>query len=114
MAKCANCGAIIIAGGVRHQDRRYCSHECREAGHLAMLVSHLPSEEIDQRTQEVYEGVCPRCGGAGPVDVHSAHYIWSAAVIYQISGNYWVCCRSCGRKRQLGAILFCAGLGWWS
>lgn len=114
MPRCDSCGTFIVAGGVRDGDRRYCRASCQKADHLNLLVKHLPDDIIDQRTLEVHEGPCPRCGGNGPIDLHTGHYIWSALLFAKHHIKAEICCGWCGFKRKAGAIGFCLGLGWWS
>ncbi len=113
MGTCGHCGTIIISGGVRAHGRRYCGERCYEEGHLRELARGLPAEEVDDRTGEVHQGDCPVCGGPGPVDVHPAHYVWSALAFTRYSTHTRLSCRGCARRRQVGASLFCAVLGWW-
>jgi hypothetical protein len=63
--------------------------------------------------REVHEGKCPRCGRAGPIDMHKAHRVWSALVVTSWSSSPELSCKPCATRRQAGAILFSALVGWW-
>jgi hypothetical protein len=63
--------------------------------------------------EEVHRGNCPRCNGPGPLDVYKAHQVWSALVLTSWSSRPALSCKSCGTKRQIGALLFSGLFGWW-
>jgi hypothetical protein len=113
MAKCANCGRTIVFGGATDGANRFCGKPCRGAFHLGRASSQLPDGFILEKAQLVHSGPCPKCGGAGPVDLHTAYSVWSAAIITRWSQNSEVCCRPCGNKAKLKATAFSALLGWW-
>jgi hypothetical protein len=62
---------------------------------------------------EVHMAACPVCFGRGPIDVHKTHKIWSLVLLTSWNSFFHVCCRSCGIKKQLGALVFSGLLGWW-
>lgn len=113
MARCAQCNTLILFGGVREGDARYCNDKCRQQGALVQLSRELPDPEIAAAVSRVHQGTCPKCGGAGPVDVSRAYKVWSALVMTSWSSDGEICCRPCGRKRQLGAFVSSTLLGWW-
>jgi hypothetical protein len=59
------------------------------------------------------EAIVPRCSGGGPVDVHTTHEVWSAVVLTSWKSIPALSCKSCGVKRQIGALAFSGFLGWW-
>jgi len=113
MANCAYCDTFILLGGKRDQTGRYCNERCQQAGNLLAVSGQIPQSEIDRQLQEIYHGNCPRCGSPGPVDVHKSHTVWSALVLTSWSSQPALSCKSCAKKRQLGAILFSSVFGWW-
>jgi len=75
----------------------------------------MPGQTVgEQIAWEIHTGGCSHCKQAKPVDIHMAHYVWSALVISSYSSEGMLACRSCGVKKQLGALAFCLALGWWS
>jgi hypothetical protein len=114
MAKCAYCSSTIILGGVTQGAEKFCNANCRNNAFITNLSQRIPTEALEQKIEEIWRGKCPKCGGSGPVDVHKAHEIWSALVLSSRKSRHHVCCRSCGRKQQVTAMLLCGVLGWWS
>jgi hypothetical protein len=113
MANCAYCNSFILFGGVTDPTGRYCNNKCQLAGNLLQLSHTIPDATLRSLLQETHQGPCPRCHGAGPVDVHKAHQVWSALIITSWSSKPELCCKSCAVRRQLGAIGFSAVAGWW-
>ncbi|MCI0363733.1 MAG: hypothetical protein L0219_07610 [Phycisphaerales bacterium] len=113
MAKCDYCSTTILFGGVRDGNARYCNQRCHQFGWLLARCNDLPDELVDEQVLNVHGGPCPRCKGPGPIDVHTAYRVWSLIVITATQNDPQVCCRSCGRKRQLGGFVFSLLAGWW-
>jgi len=113
MASCGYCGTTILFGGARIGDQRFCSARCAENGRVLAASRQVPESLVQQELWRLHQGNCPRCGSNGPVDVHTNFKVWSALVLTRWSSIQLVGCRRCGRNGQLGAILFCAVLGWW-
>ncbi len=113
MANCSYCDSFILLGGKTDQTGRYCNSRCQQAGNLLALSSQVDAREIERMVQDVHHGNCPRCGNPGPVDVYKAHKVWSALYLTSWSSSPAISCKSCGTKRQLGAIAFSGLLGWW-
>lgn len=113
MASCSYCGTFILFGGVQDGELRFCNQNCQQAGYLLRVAEQVPQDITWQQVQLAHQGNCPKCGGAGPIDVHTSHTIWSALVLTSWRSNPEVMCRSCGIKAKLGGILFSGFLGWW-
>lgn len=114
MTRCGHCRSLIIEGGESAGGRVYCSPRCYNRGFVDELAKQLPTEEIDRRTKEIYEGKCPDCGGVGPVDIHTADSVLSVVIVSTMKRDARICCRSCARKRQLDALRATFFFGWWS
>jgi len=113
MARCASCNTWILFGGVKDGESRYCNAKCQQQGALVTFSQQLPEQEIASAVSQVHQGLCPKCGGSGPVDVARAYKVWSLLILTSWSSDGEICCRSCGRKRQLGALVYSFFLGWW-
>lgn len=113
MRACSACGNTILIGGSRHADLRFCDDRCLEQGALLIEASAVPEAVVLEVAHEVHRGLCPRCGGSGPVDVHIAHRIWSLILFSSYSSTPAISCRPCGVRRQLGGFVFSAIAGWW-
>jgi hypothetical protein len=113
MSKCANCGAVILFGGVRDGTFRFCKKKCHEACAALRVINALPQEMIDEHLLNVHSGPCPRCKGQGPVDVHTGHRAMSFLVLTTMNSVPIVACRSCGIKHQAGSMTMTFFLGWW-
>ncbi|MBX3414822.1 MAG: hypothetical protein KF708_19205 [Pirellulales bacterium] len=113
MARCAVCGTTILFGGVTEGELRFCGNECHQGGYLLAIADRVPRDVMAEQVAQVHQGDCPRCGGPGPVDVHTSHSVWSALVMTQWKSTPEVCCRACGIKSKLVGTLSSGVLGWW-
>ena len=113
MASCAYCDSFILFGGVKDGEQRFCSAKCAAKGQVLRVASALPADQVDQQVRAIHAGNCPKCGGSGPVDVHTSHRAMSALVVTQWSSHPLVSCVSCGTKAQLRDSAITLFLGWW-
>lgn len=111
MAKCAYCSTTIVFGGVRDGDARFCNDKCQQSYRLINVA--VPPELLREQLTTVHQGLCPKCGGSGPVDVYYSYKVWSILVLTSWSASPQICCRSCATQRQAGSLAFCLFLGWW-
>lgn len=115
MAECANCGKDILFGGVTAYGLRFCNKKCRENGNdLVLLRSEIPQDIVNKQIQEIHQGLCPKCQGNGPVDLHPSYRVCSAIFLTSWRTTPNICCRSCGIRIQIKDCIFSFFLGWWS
>jgi hypothetical protein len=112
MAQCSACNTTILFGGVRAGADRYCNANCHARGAL-LRSSTLPAEAVRAEVDAVFHGRCPKCGGAGPVDVHQSFRVVSMVIMTQWKTTPLICCRGCGRKAQAGDLVLSLVAGWW-
>jgi hypothetical protein len=113
MHKCDHCGTTILFGGVRAGCYRFCKQQCRDAAAFLMAAAELPEAFVAEKVRQLHEGNCPGCHGPGPIDVHTAHSVWSALVITSWRSTRHVCCQSCGTKARVRALSASLLFGWW-
>ncbi len=113
MARCDYCGTTIIFGGVTDEHLRFCNDKCHQQGFLLAVADQVPEDVMAEQVMEVHQGLCPKCNGQGPIDVHTSHTVWSALLITSWQSRPEVCCRSCGVKSKLGAAATSSLFGWW-
>jgi hypothetical protein len=113
MPKCDNCGTTILFGGVRSGPYRFCKQQCCDSAVQLVAAAELPEEFIAEKTRQLHESVCHRCQRRGPIDVHTAHSVWSAFVVTSWRSTRYVCCQSCGTKAKLRALTASTLFGWW-
>lgn len=113
MAKCDSCGSIIISGGIKDNNLRFCNEQCYQNGHVLLLSRQVPKNIVDEQARQIHGGLCPKCRGRGPIDVHTSYRIISVFVYSSWQSIPHICCRACGRKKQIGDAIFCLILGWW-
>jgi hypothetical protein len=113
MAKCDYCGTTILFGGKRDANGRFCNQKCQGRGALLALSKQVPDASVKEQVWKTHQGLCPKCGGSGPVDVYVAHKVWSALVLTSWSSAPQLSCRSCGTKSQWAGVGFSLLLGWW-
>jgi hypothetical protein len=113
MAKCSTCGTMILFGGVKEGDLRFCNERCHASGFIATMAEEVPENLVREELTRLHQGACPECGGAGPVDLHTTHIIWSILVMSAWNSTSHLCCRRCGTKKKLGKALLSSVIGWW-
>ena len=113
MSKCDYCASTIIFGGKRDANGRFCNQKCQARGALLAISRQLPEANVQEEVWKAHQGPCPKCNGAGPVDVHVSHKVWSAVFLTSWSSTPQISCRSCGMKSQAAASAFSLVLGWW-
>lgn len=113
MARCDYCNSMILMGGTTLGDLRFCNQKCADKGQLLIRSQQVPEAHVQELVHRMHQGPCPKCGGAGPIDVFTTHRIWSAVLLTSWKNEVQVSCRSCGTKSQLLGVLSCLVLGWW-
>lgn len=113
MAACGACGTTILFGGVDHQGRRYCNAQCAQNGAMLQLAGQVPDAEAQLLASKIHATRCPKCGGAGPVDVHNAYQVWSALFMTSWKTVRQISCRRCAVKAQALHLVGSGVLGWW-
>lgn len=113
MAACDACGSTILFGGKKLSGLEFCNAKCVSKGTLVLAARQLPVDAVQQETRTIFHGRCPKCQGAGPVDVHTSHRVWSALIMTRWSSQPTISCRPCGIRRQMTDAVFSLVLGWW-
>jgi hypothetical protein len=113
MASCAYCSTTILFGGVRDGNDRFCNARCHQSHQLMSVAEQLPPDVVQQQIAMLHQGACPKCGGRGPIDIHTVYKVWSALVLTSWFNTPQLSCRACATRSQTGGALFSLGLGWW-
>lgn len=113
MARCGYCNSLILMGGTQVGSTKYCNDQCATKGQLLVRSQQVPEAHVQELVYRMHQGPCPKCGGSGPIDVFTAHSVWSAVFLTSWKSQPQVSCKSCGVKSQIGGILSSAVLGWW-
>ena len=113
MTRCDYCGSTILFGATRDGQRAYCNASCAEKGILAAQSREIPDDAVRAEVARVHGGPCPKCRGAGPVDVETSYRVWSAIYVTNWSSRPQVSCRRCGVRARLGDTVYSLLLGWW-
>lgn len=113
MAACSYCNSMILFGGARIGQERFCNERCLASWQAASCAEELPPELVAELTQQIHAGPCPKCQGRGPVDVYTSHSVWSIFVMTSWRSTPQVCCRSCGFKSQALSMATSMLFGWW-
>lgn len=113
MATCGACSSTILFGGHTIDGQRFCNADCATRGQYIRIAAHVPEVEVKQVVRQLHTGKCPKCSNAGPVDVHTSYFVWSALIMTSWQNKPQVSCRSCGLKSQAGNLVGSLLLGWW-
>jgi hypothetical protein len=76
-------------------------------------MGSLADRIVEDRLKAMREVPCPTCGGPGPIDCFTRHWIWSAVVITNRGRTSSVACWPCARKAYWESILQAMLFGWW-
>ena len=113
MATCAYCGKTKWFGAVTRDGLSFCNNQCSQYGALLDYANSLPQDFVADYVGRMQVSNCPKCSGPGPIEVHTAHQVWSALVLTRWTSQPRICCKKCATVSQLGGIGFSAVLGWW-
>lgn len=113
MSNCANCGSVILFGGVRHGSMVFCGEGCYNKAEGIRQVLDIPDEDIRHLVREIHEGACPVCGGSGPVDVHSSYRVMSFLVFTRFESLPRISCRECASRARVRNGFLTFFTGWW-
>lgn len=113
MATCTECSSLIMFGGRKHEGAQFCSVKCEQKGLPYVSMAKIQSGLLAIETNKIWQGSCPICSGCGPVDMYTAHSVWSALIITNWVSQPQLSCKSCGRKEMAIATAKSALLGWW-
>jgi hypothetical protein len=113
MTSCSYCGQRILFGGIKQGEFRFCKPECQSNGYILSAAAAVPVTAAEALAHQIHMGICPRCKGPGPVDVHSTHWVWSALAFTRWGSQQQIRCRPCAVKSQVGNLVFSSLLGWW-
>jgi len=113
--QCDYCGNGTMLSAIREGHQKFCSEKCREESRLVAKSIDLAPDLVYQHAVAMHFGPCPRCGNTdGAVEMRVSHHVVSAIWYFSNERSVELCCRSCGRSRNLMATLTCAAFGWWS
>ena len=113
LQQCANCGQVILFGGVKHGTIRYCGAKCYEAVHNLHTMFYVPENEVEDALTAFHQGDCPCCGGPGPVDYHFSYRIMSLLAVSRFETLHKIACQSCAHKTKLRNFFITLFIGWW-
>ena len=110
---CPTCGNSILFGGIKERDKKYCSKRCYEADEINRVAGEIPDAIAEELSAEIHQGSCPKCGGAGPVDVHKSYSVYSAVLYTSWKTSEHLVCKKCAAKQQATDLVGSLLLGWW-
>src|SRR5262245_65904674 len=104
MAACAYCGTSILFGGTREGDLRFCNADCQQKGYVAVVAQQVPEGVVSEQVSRVHQGLCPKCGGSGPVDVQNSYRVWSSVLMTWWDSSPHVVWYARGRRVRSGSV----------
>ena len=113
LQQCANCGNVILFGGIKHGSLRYCNAKCYEAIRLVNSTFHVSEKEVEDALTTFHQGDWPRCGGPGPVDYHFSYRIMSFLAVTRFETMSTIACQSCAKSAKLKHFFTTLFIGWW-
>lgn len=113
MARCGNCGTIVLFGGHSWNEIPFCREECRQAAITASYAEDIPNDIVMLQAMTLRDGDCPICGHPGPNDFHSAWSVISLVIFTFHSKKQIFGCNWCGFFHKLRYTVSTGLLGWW-
>ena len=110
---CPTCGKTVLFGGVKDAKRRYCSKKCYEADEINRVAAQIPNEHVERLAHELRNGICPKCKGHGPIDIHKSHSVYSVIIYTKYETHELLLCKKCATKQQTIDLIASLLLGWW-
>lgn len=110
---CPTCGLSVLFGGVKDGTRKYCSKTCYEADEIGRIAQALPLKDVEETARKIHSGVCPKCQGPGPIDVHISYSVYSFLIETVHKTHRHVLCKRCAVKQQAVDFIGSLFLGWW-
>ncbi|QDT69882.1 hypothetical protein MalM25_28250 [Planctomycetes bacterium MalM25] len=91
----------------------FCTKECREERKASPQLEALPPAFVNEKVEARHRGVCPCCGGEGPLDAHKSYRVSSYVFWTTFETRQTIGCLACGRRRKLRDAARCFVQGWW-
>ena len=112
--ECDFCSSSARFSALLDEGQRFCSKACLRNARLLEVSEDISKEEILSHAFSIKKGTCPECQQAGSkTEVRRYYRVWSVGIFTQWTNRAHICCHSCGRKTNLGSIVFCTLFGWW-
>jgi predicted house-cleaning noncanonical NTP pyrophosphatase (MazG superfamily) len=112
--ECDFCGNSARFSKVIDAGQRFCSTTCLQNARLLEISEDIPDEEIEKYAYNLKNGECPKCHKIlSKVEVRKFYNVWSAVIFTRWTKQTHVCCKSCGREKNVWSIIFCLLFGWW-
>jgi len=109
MTRCDQCGEIIVFGGLKINDNKFCKRTCQ----VKYSAKIIPQKVVNEYRHKIRAGRCSVCKGPGPVNVYmhyrvwTIHHHWNCVSIPQIS------CKKCAIRSQIGSTFYSIVFGLW-
>lgn len=112
--RCDFCGNSARFSYVSDDGQRFCNQTCLRDARLLEESEDIKQRDIEKHALDIRGGACPICKRQnGIVEVRWKYKVWSAILFTRWTKTKSVCCKSCGRNKNLSAIAFSATFGWW-
>jgi hypothetical protein len=113
MARCSYCNSLLLFGGTKVGDATFCNAKCQRAAVYMGVARQIPDQDVVDMIHRLDAQGCPKCHGAGPLEVHTSYTIWSAVVLTSWNSKPAISCRSCGINEQAMSAGIAMFVGWW-
>lgn len=112
--ECDFCGSSARFSALLDEGQRFCSKACLRNARLLEVSEDISKEEIHDHALRIKNSACPECHqSSSKTEVRRCYRVWSVGIFTQWTNRTHICCHSCGRKTNLGSLMFCALFGWW-
>ena len=112
--ECDFCGQPVRSSTVEDHGQKFCSIDCLQNARLMEASVDIPEQEILKHATEIRNGPCPAClRQEGGIELRKCYWVWSAVLFTRYGTSPKFCCKKCGTKANLLAIVSCSILGWW-
>jgi hypothetical protein len=111
--KCNYCEKPIFSITTREGEYKFCNSLCRDRAY-EQIAANLSEDSIRKQTWEIHSSACSLCNGSGPIDAHISCFVLSLVYFSYSRFTPHICCRKCGRIKQVKGLLISLFFGWWS
>jgi hypothetical protein len=111
--QCDSCNTIILFWWIREEWLHFCSKDCYKKWYYKVLSRKIPNEDVNDIVEKTFFSNCLECWESWHNDLYISHTIFSLIFITQWNSKPHICCKKCGNKHQIKAIMFSLVLWWW-
>lgn len=93
--------AAYFLAVLKDGNRKYCNKRCYEADEISRVAGEIPDEVMDEFSKQIHGGICLKCNGPGPVDIHKSYSVYSVILYTAWRTKEHLLCKKCASRQQI-------------